>query len=62
MDLLKSRETADYLKLSERTLTQMRSEGSGPPFVRLYADGRGVRYRRADLDAWLETKGGACVA
>jgi len=59
MDLLKSRETADYLKVSERTLTKMRSEGSGPPFVRLHSDGRGVVYRRADVEAWLASKGAA---
>lgn len=57
MELLKTRETADYLKVSERSLAQMRSDGVGPPFVRLHASGRGVRYRRADLDAWLAAKG-----
>lgn len=44
--LLTSREAADILRLSERTMERHRTVGSGPRFVRL---GRTVRYRRRDL-------------
>jgi len=57
MELLTSPETARYLKLSERTLAAMRSRGDGPRFARIHADGRGVRYRRDDLDNWINEKG-----
>jgi len=33
------------------TLRRWRAEGSGPPALRA---GRTVRYRRADVDAWLQ--------
>lgn len=36
--------------VSPRTLQRWRMEGTGPSFVRI---GRLVRYRRADLDQWL---------
>lgn len=40
-------QAADYLGLKAPTLEKWRSEGGGPPFVKL---GRAVRYRVADLD------------
>lgn len=42
--------TAAYLNAPERTLEDWRYRGDGPPFVRM---GRRIRYRRADVDAWL---------
>lgn len=53
MELLTTPEAARFLKLSERTLAYMRSRGDGPRFARLHRDGRGVRYRVDDLNAWI---------
>lgn len=49
--LLKPPEAAAVLLVSTRTLEYWRPRGEGPPFVRV---GRGVRYRAADLEAWLD--------
>ncbi len=43
---------AEYLFVSPNTLANWRVLGQGPPFVKV---GRAVRYRRADLDAFLES-------
>lgn len=48
--LLDTRQAAAYLTLSATTLISWRSLGRGPRFVRL---GRSVRYRQADLDAFM---------
>lgn len=48
--LLTSREAAGVLRVSEITLRRMRKAGTGPVWRRI---GRGVRYRRADLDAFV---------
>jgi excisionase family DNA binding protein len=42
---------AKLLNLSTRTLQAWRSSGSGPAFVRA---GRAIRYRKKDLDAWVD--------
>jgi hypothetical protein len=39
------------LGLRPNTLAQWRISGDGPAFVKL---GRAVRYRRADIERWLE--------
>lgn len=49
--LLRTADAAKYLERSESWLNHQRSKGLGPRFVRL---GVSVRYRRADLDAYLE--------
>lgn len=49
--LMKTGEAAAYLGLSESLLNKLRLTGGGPTFVRLA--GRSIRYRRADLDAWV---------
>ncbi len=46
---LSTREAAEYLGLSARTLDRYRVSGEGPVFHRF---GGRVRYTRADLDAW----------
>lgn len=51
--LLRTHEAAKYLSLGIPTLEKLRVYGGGPNFVRL---GRSVRYRPADLDAWLESR------
>ena len=48
--VLTTRQAAEYLSLAETTLEKKRVYGGGPLFIRL---GRAVRYRLADLDAWL---------
>lgn len=50
---LNTKNAANYLGLSEKTLAMMRCDGSGPEFIKR---GR-VFYFKADLDAWL-TQGG----
>ena len=46
---LSTREAAEYLGLSPRTLDRYRVSGDGPVFHRF---GGRVRYTRSDLDAW----------
>jgi hypothetical protein len=57
-DLLTPESAAQYLggdaPLSTSTLSGWRVAGIGPAFVRIGGVRRGsIRYRRADLDAWL---------
>jgi predicted DNA-binding transcriptional regulator AlpA len=51
--LLTQRETALVLRLSERTLERLRLTGGGPSYVKA---GRSVRYRQADIDAWIAAR------
>lgn len=51
---------ARYLGISEASLRLWRSEGKGPRHFR--AGEKLVRYRRADLDAWIEARLSAPVA
>jgi excisionase family DNA binding protein len=44
-------ETAAYLNVAVGTLRRWRAEGTGPPALRV---GRTIRYRRLDVDRWLE--------
>ena len=50
---LTTRQAADWLGLSARTLDRYRVSGEGPVFHRF---GGRVRYLRADLDAWAATR------
>jgi excisionase family DNA binding protein len=53
-DLLDEKAAGDYLTVAPGTLSVWRSTGRyGLPFLKV---GRMVRYRRADLDAWLEKR------
>lgn len=53
-ELLDEKQAADYLTVSPGTLSVWRSTGRySLPFVKV---GRRVRYRIADLDAWLEAR------
>lgn len=52
-DILNTREAADYVRLGKPTLERFRISGAGPIFVKL---GGAVRYRKPDLDAWLESR------
>ena len=53
--LLNQQQLATLLGLSERTLERWRSEQLGPPFIRLVGLGS-VRYRKVDIDQWLEAQ------
>jgi excisionase family DNA binding protein len=46
------REAAEYLRSSTSTLAKARLTKRGPTFVRI---GRAIRYRKADIDAWMST-------
>jgi len=46
-------DAAAYLKLSKQQLEIWRSRGGGPPFLKL---DRRVRYRRNELDAWMNQR------
>lgn len=49
--LLTPQEAADLLRWSESRLRVLRCQGKGPAFVKV---GRSVRYRREDLEAFVE--------
>jgi excisionase family DNA binding protein len=51
--LLTEKQVADYLNVTVRTVQRWRAEGTGPPV--LYANNR-PRYRRADVEAWLQRR------
>ena len=48
-DILKIREVADYLKVTERTLYRLVQEGKLPAFK----VGNSWRFRREDLERWI---------
>jgi excisionase family DNA binding protein len=52
-DIFTTPEAAEYCKLGKSTLDRFRVTGEGPRYSKL---GGSVRYRRADLDAWLESR------
>jgi predicted DNA-binding transcriptional regulator AlpA len=52
-EILKPADAAAYLKLSQSTLAKLRLYGTGPRYTKV---GRAVRYRRADLDAWINAR------
>jgi excisionase family DNA binding protein len=53
--LLTQREAAKLLRTSERHLERLRIAGTGPKFMRL-GKHKNIRYRPADVDAWLASK------
>jgi len=53
MEQFDTKALAEYLEVSERTVEQWRLLGGGPRYVKM---GRLCRYRRADVDAWLESR------
>ncbi|WP_395695054.1 helix-turn-helix transcriptional regulator [Nocardioides sp.] len=50
-DFLTTEELAAYLKVPVPTVRAWRHNGTGPKGIRL---GRHVRYRRTDVDRWIE--------
>lgn len=53
MEVFNTAEAASYVRLSKPTLERLRVSGDGPRFCKL---GSAVRYRRIDLEAWLESR------
>lgn len=49
--LATAKEVAEFLRTSENQLSRLRYEGHGPRFIKL---GRSVRYRWADVQAWID--------
>ena len=52
--LLTAVETARLLGLSPRTMDKMRNQGRGPKYIVVSC--RCIRYRRADIDAWIDAR------
>lgn len=52
-DVMNTIEAARYVRLGKPTLDRFRLTGEGPRFAKL---GGAVRYRRADLDDWIESR------
>jgi predicted DNA-binding transcriptional regulator AlpA len=51
---LTPRQAARYIGISDAALRLWRSEGRGPRFFR--AGEKLIRYRRSDLDIWIESR------
>jgi predicted DNA-binding transcriptional regulator AlpA len=52
-NIISEHDLSILLGLDSRTLAAWRAKNFGPPVVKL---GRGVFYRRADVDAWIAQK------
>ena len=52
---LRPRQAAAYLGFSEAALRRWRRQGCGPRF---FNANKLIRYRRADLDGWIEAQSG----
>lgn len=55
-DLLTVKEACAYLRVSEPWIYRKRREGSGPRYIRM---GTNIRYRKSDLDAYIEASAAA---
>ena len=51
--LMTTEQLAEFLQVPLATLYQWRHKGTGPKGMKV---GKHVRYRRADVEAWLETQ------
>ncbi len=51
---LSEREAARYVGVSPSVFRLWRAEGSGPVYFR--AGSKLIRYRRVDLDTWIESR------
>lgn len=52
--LISENDAGQFLKLTTRTLQAYRCKGSGPHYIRISA--RCIRYRRADLQKWIDRR------
>lgn len=50
---INTREAARHVGVGASTLERWRLSGDGPPYLKLK---KAVRYRRADLDAWMASR------
>lgn len=50
---LSTKEAAEYMGISERTLEKYRVVGGGPPYMKIF---NRVVYDTRDLDDWMESK------
>jgi len=55
VDMMTERQVAEHLNMSVGSLRKWRRLRTGPRFVRI---GRGLRYRRRDVEAWLDSCSG----
>lgn len=53
MELLTTDAAAQYIGVRRKTLEWWRLTGAGPQFIKM---SRLVRYRRSDIDAWVESR------
>ena len=53
MNILNERQAAQYLNISHSHLNWLRRRGEGPEHFNI---SRAVRYRVADLDAWVDMR------
>ena len=51
--MFRTNQAAGYIGLTKSTLEAWRCRGSGPVFVKM---GKAVRYRKEDLDAFLNSR------
>ena len=51
IQLLTTKQAAEYLNISPKTLEKYRYEGGGPHYIK---KGRLVRYTLIDLEKWIE--------
>jgi len=54
MILMSVEELADYLGESKRTIYRYIQSGDCPPYIRLTQ--KNIKFDKADVDAWLESK------
>jgi len=54
MQLMSIEDLAIYLGDSKRTIYKYISTGDCPPYIRISA--KNIKFDRADVDAWLESK------
>lgn len=52
--LFTTKMAAQFLNVSKATLARWRMEKAGPAWVKVSSNA--VRYRREDLDAWVESR------
>ena len=50
-ELLSTKQLAEWLGQSTAAIESWRSSGEGPPYIRIV---KTVRYRRGDVQAWLD--------
>jgi excisionase family DNA binding protein len=54
MQLMSIEDLAAYLGDSKRTIYKYIASGDCPPYIRISA--KNIKFDRADVDAWLESK------